>query len=306
VRVDVKKLGKVAVLMGGDNAERAISLASGRAAFDALQSIGADVHLIDTQQGIIEQCYQQGFDRALLALHGGAGEDGRIQGLLDVIQLPYTGSGTLSSSINMDKVISHAVFKAAHLPVIPEVSIESVSTKDQLIEQFGLPLCVKPINQGSSVGISKVVLREQFDPAFDEAQLFGDRVLVQPWIEGREIAIPVLAGVAYSVVEIITQEEFYTYRAKYDADAGTQFLCPADLSPALTRDVQSIAERAYAAAQCQGLARVDLLLDRDFNPFILELNTIPGLTSHSLCPMSFKAQGFSFVDLLVKMLEETL
>ena len=303
---DPKKYGKVAVILGGISSERDISLVSGNAAYDVLINLGIDAHKVDPKEGLVKQFTENKFDRAFIILHGTPGEDGTMQGFLDSINVPYTGSNVLSSAITMDKVISKKIWLQSDLPVLPFIESDDSGCQEQVIAKFGLPLCVKPPNEGSSYGVTKVKSADQFQAAFKLALQYHPTVLMEPWVEGRELSLPVFDGEAYPIVEIIPKDEFYTYKAKYDDDAGTEFPCPADIPADVAMEVESVALRAYQTTHCSGLARVDFMLDKDNKPWLMEVNTIPGLTEHSLSPTSFRSKGLDFEALVVKMLDKTL
>lgn len=300
-----EKFGRVAVLMGGEGAEREVSLKSGKAVLTALLEQGVDAFAIDTQD--IEQLKKLEFDRAYIVLHGGNGENGEMQGFLKTMKIPFTGCDVLASAITMDKVISKSIWRDAGLPVLPWVAMTSLSQKDHVIKTLGLPLALKPPAEGSSVGVSKVKTAEAFDAAYELAKKYDAIVLAEPWVTGREFAVPVIDGEAFPIVEIIPskQHEFFDYEAKY-TDHSTEYPCPCDIPDLLRAKLNEIALAAYKTTHCSGLVRVDFKTDLQGNPWLFEINTVPGYTSSSLAPRSTKVAGLDFHGLVIRVLESTL
>lgn len=303
--INTKKFGRVAVLMGGEGAEREVSLKSGKAVLQALLDQGVDAFGLDTKN--IDALKKTDFDRAYIVLHGGNGENGELQGFLKTLKIPFTGCDVLASAITMDKIISKKIWRDSGLPVLPWVEMKSLAEKEQVIKTLGLPLALKPPAEGSSFGVSKVTTVDGFDAAYELARKYDDVVLAEPWVTGREFAVPVIDGEAFPIIEIIPSKEhdFFDYAAKY-TDNNTQFPCPADISDALRLKFNEIALMAYKTTQCKGMVRVDFKTDEHVNPWLFELNTIPGYTSTSLVPRSTKVAGLDFHGLVIRVLELTL
>lgn len=299
------EFGKVAVLLGGISAEREVSLMSGTAILDGLLRQGVDAHAVDAGPHNIASLTAQGFDRAFIALHGRWGEDGIVQGALESIGMPYTGSGVLGCALAMDKVRSKQVWQTLGLPTAAYRVLRSVADLDGLVEELGLPLFLKPAREGSSVGIGKVSSSAELSPAYLAAAELGDDVLAEQFIPGPELTVAILNGQALPIVQMSTEHEFYDYHAKYLAD-DTQYVCPATLAPSLSAEIQDLALRAFAALDCRVWGRVDVMLDADQRPVLLEANTVPGMTSHSLVPMAAAANGLGFDELVLSILATTL
>lgn len=300
-----QRLGKVAVLVGGTSAERAVSLISGAAVLKGLLAKGVDAQAIDANPSNIGELKARGFDRAFIVLHGRWGEDGVVQGALQAIDLPYTGSGVLGCALAMDKVRTKQVWQTLGLPTAKYRVLKSEADLDGLVEELGLPLFLKPAREGSSVGIGKVSHESELLETYSKSAEVGDEVLAEQFIEGAELTVAILKGEALPVIRMSTDNEFYDYEAKYESD-DTQYFCPAGLSVELEQEVRSLALRAFDALDCDVWGRVDVMLDRDNKPLLLEVNTVPGMTSHSLVPMAAAATGRSFEDLVVEILETTL
>lgn len=293
--------GKVAVLMGGDSAEREISLRSGKAVLDSLLRSGVDAFGIDTGRDVIAALQNHSdIDRVLIMLHGGDGEDGRVQALLELMELPYTGSGVLASALAMDKARSKQLWLAGGLRT-PEFQLLSETTDwEALIADLGACF-VKPINEGSSIGISLAKTAEELQAAYLEAKRFDREVMAEKLISGAEYSVSILAGRSLPVIELRTGNVFYDFQAKYEA-ADTQYLCPCDLDTEKTAEIQHLAMAAYQQVGCHGWARADMMCDAEGHFWLLEINTVPGMTSHSLVPMSAKAAGISFDELVLQIL----
>lgn len=297
--------GKVAVLMGGLSAEREISLKSGAAVLAALQSRGVDAHGLDVGNDALAQLQSGGFDRAFNIMHGGIGENGVLQGVLDIMQLPYTGSGVLASAIGMDKWRNKLLWQAAGLPV-PECVLLTAQSEFALLEQmFDLPLFVKPANEGSSVGISMVKKPGELEAAYHEAAKYDSLVLAEKYLGGGEYTIAILNNEALPPVKIETSNDYYDYAAKYLQD-DTRYLCPCDLNDEQVARLQALALQAFAVLGAQGWGRIDILLDDSGEPYLLEANTVPGMTDHSLVPMAARAAGIEFDELVWRILSATL
>jgi len=301
-RFDKRDFGKVAVLMGGLSAEREISLQSGTAVYKALLDKGIDAHAVDVQKDIFQVLQQGHFDRAFIALHGRGGEDGVIQGALEVMGLPYTGSGVIGSALAMDKSRSKRIWQGEGLPTPDFVTLNRDSQWLAVIEQLELPLMVKPAHEGSSFGASKVVYANDIEPAWQNAAMYDETVLAEQWIEGREYTVPILKGEILPMIRLVTPREFYDYEAKYVANT-TEYLCPSGLDAKHEKELGQLALRAFKALAATGWGRVDLMLDDKNNAWLIEANTIPGMTSHSLVPMAARQVGMDFGDLAVAILE---
>ena len=298
--------GKVAVLLGGRSAEREISLKSGNAVLAALKSRGVDAHAFDPAERPLADLKTAGFDRVFLILHGRGGEDGTAQGALELLGIPYTGSGVMASAVGMDKWRSKLLWRGAGLPV-PDYALLAEDTDFDAVErQLGLPLFVKPANEGSSVGITKVKSPGTLAAAWREAAKHDALVLAERYVGGGEYTVAVLGegdGLrALPVVKIEPANEFYDYEAKYFRD-DTRYLCPSGLPAEREAEMQDLARRAFTVLGCRGWGRVDVLLDTDGTPYLLEINTAPGMTDHSLVPMAARAAGIGFPELCLKVLE---
>ena len=294
------------MLYGGRSAERDVSIMSGNGVLAALQSKGIDAHLFDTGVRTLAELAAEKFDRVFIALHGRFGEDGSLQGALELLGIPYTGSGVMASSVGMDKITTKIVWLAAGLPT-PRYAVLNVSSDlDAVCADLGLPLIVKPPHEGSTIGITKVSAANEFKAAFDIAAALDDSVLAEEFVTGREFTVAMLGSGANArplpVVEIVAPQGNYDYQNKYFTD-DTKYFCPAVLPEALTQEMQRLAVLAYRAIGCEGWGRVDFLLrESDQKPFLLEVNTSPGMTGHSLVPMAARAEGISYEDLCVEIL----
>lgn len=302
--------GKVGVLFGGRSAEREVSLMSGSGVLKALQSKGIDAHPFDPAERSLSELEAEKFDRVFIALHGRYGEDGTLQGVLEQLGIPYTGSGVMASSIGMDKVMTKRIWLNHGLPTPRFAVLDSKTASDEelskAIDDLGLPLMLKAPHEGSTIGISKVVAASEVRSGFANCAKYDEVVLAEEFITGRELTVPVLGkgrnACALPIVEIRAPQGNYDYQNKYFSD-DTQYLCPAPLDEALTQRIQSLAVRAFNAIGSSGWARIDFMLRAtDSEPFLLEINTSPGMTGHSLVPMSAKAAGMSYEDLCVEIL----
>jgi D-alanine-D-alanine ligase len=303
VRIDdAADFGRVAVLMGGASAEREISLLSGAAVLQALQERGIDASALDPSTGLEQLFSGARFDRAWIALHGRGGEDGVMQGALETLGLPYTGSGVLGSALAMDKLRSKRLFAAAGLATPRWRVMRSTGDAAGIVAELGLPLIVKPAGEGSSVGMTKVTAAAELPAAFAAARPFAGPVLVEEWISGGEYSVGVLQDEVLPAVRIETPRVFYDYEAKYFSD-DTRYYCPCGLAPDREAAFAGLARIAFGAVAATGWGRVDFLLPEDGVPRFLEVNTIPGMTSHSLVPMGAREAGIDFAELVWRVLE---
>lgn len=299
--MSIPDFGKVAVLLGGRSAEREISLESGEAVLNALLSKGVDAHPFDPAKLPMEALLQQGFKRAFITLHGRYGEDGSVQGALELMGLPYTGSGILASALAMDKWRTKLIWQAVGITTPRYAVIDAQSDVDEIANNLGLPLIIKPGREGSTIGLSKIETRQDFAKAYQLAAQHDVIVLAEQFIEGKELTAAILGDTPLPLVRIEVAGELYDYHAKYLAN-DTRYHCPSGLSAALNQQIQAQALRAHKILGCKGWSRVDLILDNDDQPFFLEANTSPGMTAHSLVPMAAKEAGISFEDLVIKIL----
>ena len=303
---DPNAFGRVAVLMGGTSAEREVSLDSGRNVLEALRARGIDAHAVDGIPALVDALVHGKFDRVFNILHGGrgGGEDGVLQGLLEALEVPYTGTGVLGSALAMDKIRTKQVWMSANLPtprferLAPDGDVRGAALR------LGLPVFVKPSSEGSSVGVARVADEAGIDEAIRVARDYGGEMLMERMIVGDELTVPVLGDVALPSIRIVPKQGWYDYNAKYLAD-DTQYLCPG-LEGAQEDAIRALALDAFRAAGCTGWGRVDVMRDRDGNLFLLEVNTAPGMTSHSLVPKSARAVGIEFDELCWRILEQTL
>lgn len=296
--------GKVAVLYGGRSAEREISLKSGAAVLDALLKNGVDAHLFDPAKQDLHKLLEDGFKRAFIALHGRFGEDGTMQGALELMNIPYTGSGVLASALAMDKWRSKLVWQAAGLPVPAYEMLDATSDLTAIAERLGLPLFIKPANEGSSVGISKVKKTGDMQAAYTAAAKHDKLVIAETFIGGGEYTVAILGNQALPVIKIEPANEFYDYEAKYLRN-DTRYLCPSGLSQEKETEMQRLALQGFALIGGAGWGRVDFLMDEAGHPYLLEINTVPGMTDHSLVPMAARQAGINFEQLVLSILELT-
>lgn len=302
---DPAAMGKVAVLFGGRSAEREISIRSGSGVLAALQRQGVDAHPFDPAERALDELRRDRFSRAFIALHGRYGEDGTVQGALELLGIPYTGSGVMASAIAMDKVFTKRVWITHGLPTPKFEVVRLGDTLESLPGILGLPLILKPPHEGSTIGVSKVEDPAQLAEAFELAARFDDTVLAEQFIAGAELTVAILGkdetARALPVIEIRAPGGQYDYHNKYFGQE-TQYLCPAPLPPQVALAVQQASVQAYRALGCEGWARVDLMLDAAQRPWLLEINTSPGMTDHSLVPMAALAQGISYDELVLSVL----
>ena len=299
-----EKFGKVAVLMGGDSAEREISLNSGGAVLAALQRSGVDAHGIDVGKEVLGQLESGDFDRVFIILHGRGGEDGVIQGALETLDLPYTGSGVLGSALAMEKHRTKALWRGMGLPTPDSVLIREADDLEQA-DGLGYPLMVKPSAEGSSIGMSKVESRDQLQRAWEAARDYDTRVLAERWVDGEEYTAAVLNGEMLPLIRLETPHQFYDYQAKYAVDT-TRYHCPCGLPEAQEKQLRGLCREAFEAVGAAGWGRVDLMLDQQQRPWLIEVNTVPGMTDHSLVPMAAKVAGITFDELVLRILESSV
>ncbi len=300
------RYGKVAVLMGGRSAERAISLKSGMAVLQTLQSAGVDAHGLDAADADFARVLAGGgYARVFIALHGRGGEDGVMQGMLEVLGLPYTGSGVLASALAMDKLRTKQVWNSAGIPTPPFTPLRDAGAVEALRDTLRYPVIVKPAHEGSSIGISKVETAEQLRPAWELARRYDEEVFAEQWITGQEFTAGILGPEALPLIRLETPNTFYDYAAKYEANT-TRYLIPCGLEPAREAALQTQAVAAFRAVGASGWGRVDFMVDAAGRAWFIEVNTIPGLTDHSLVPMAARASGLDFTALVCRILDTTL
>jgi D-alanine-D-alanine ligase len=299
------EFGRVAVILGGLSSEREVSLDTGAAVLAALTERGVDAHAWDPAQQSMGDFAHAGFERAWIALHGPGGEDGALQGLLQWLDIPYTGSGVLASAIAMDKVRSKHLFRAAGIPTPDYEVVSSREEASLAAERLGYPLVTKPAGEGSSVGMAMVFDPAELDDAVDLALRYGDVAIVETCIAGAEYTVGVLQGRALPSIRIETPRVFYDYRAKYESER-TEYICPGTASAAEEAVYADLALAAFAELGCSGWGRVDFMTGQDGQPLVLEVNTVPGMTSHSLVPMAARQTGIEFDELCWRILETSM
>ena len=307
-QVNVAALGKVGVLLGGKSGERDISLMSGKGVLDALISKGVNAHTFDSGRQAITELAAQKFDRVFIALHGRYGEDGTMQGLLEQMNLPYTGSGVLASALAIDKQATKRLWSSFDLATPRFAMLNAKSDWQKIIQDLGLPIIVKPAREGSSLGLSKVTKAEDLPAAYGLAAKLDRDVMAEQCIIGEELTCPIVGdgenARALPVIRIVAPDSNYDYHNKYFSD-DTKYLCPTGLDLALEKKVQELALSAYRALGCKGWGRADVMIDRETNqPYLLEMNTAPGMTGHSLVPMAAKAAGVEYADLVLWLLSK--
>jgi len=301
--VDIQALGKVAVVMGGWSAEREISLRSGREVLKALQSAGVDAHGVDADQAIAQTLLDKKFDRAFLVLHGRGGEDGHVQGALELAGIPYTGSDVLGSALAMNKVRSKRICSSHGIRTAEWFEVASQEEAITVAEKLGFPVIVKPVSEGSSIGVSKA-MQNAVPDAFEQAFQYGD-VMMERFIDGLEVTAAILGDQALPLVSMKTPNLFYDYDAKYFSEQ-TEYQCPVDLPEAVQQRIQATALKIFKVLGARDWGRVDFMLDANGDDYFMELNTAPGMTDHSLVPMAAKQTGLSFDALCLEILSMTL
>ncbi|MDR0218955.1 MAG: D-alanine--D-alanine ligase [Enterobacteriaceae bacterium] len=302
---------KVAVLFGGTSAEREVSLQSGQAVCAGLREAGVNAYTVDTKGFDVTQLREEGFNKVFIALHGRGGEDGTLQGVLEFLQIPYTGSGVMASALSMDKLRTKQLWQGANLPISPYVAINSQKFEQlndlqvkEYVQKLGLPLMVKPNLEGSSVGMTKVNDYSELRSALELAFQYDTDVLVEAWLSGPEYTVAFLGDELLPSIRIQASEVFYDYEAKYISNE-TKYFCPSGLSAEKEQELAELASRAYKAVGCSGWGRVDVMDDGKGNFYLLEVNTSPGMTSHSLVPMAARQMGLNFSQLVARILELT-
>ncbi|MFW2122778.1 D-alanine--D-alanine ligase [Acinetobacter ursingii] len=302
---NASKFGKVAVLFGGKSAEREVSLDSGNAVLEALLRSGVQAEAFDPKHRSVTELVN--YDRAFIVLHGRGGEDGQIQGTLEWLNVPYTGTGVQGSAIGMDKIKTKQIWQGTDLPTAPYRIINKDSNIDEIVDSLGLPVIIKPVHEGSSIGMSKVEKKEDFAQAIAKATEHDAIVMAEKWITGCEYTIVVLNGEALPVIRLEPPKDvaFYDYDAKYQRN-DVQYGIPSGLSESDEKQLQQLTLRAFQAVGASGWGRVDAMQDEQGNFWLLEINTVPGMTSHSLVPKAAKAVGIGFDELCVAILEQTL
>ena len=289
----------IAVLMGGYSTEREISLMSGKAVYKALLKNNVECFPFDLTEDNLDKLWIKEFDKAFIVLHGRGGEDGYIQSLLDKRKIPFTGSGVEASNLCMNKAHTKDVWLKHELPLSPSI----VATQGKPIDpiDFPLPWAVKPTMEGSSIGITKVENKNELDTALELAWQYNNEALIEHWIEGDEYTVAILGNQALPSIKIMSDHDFYDYDSKYFSNK-TEYLCPSDLSEKQEKNIRTIAMKAFNLTGASDWGRADFILDKDKNPYLLEINTVPGMTSHSLVPMAAKAAGMNFEQLVLKIL----
>lgn len=301
--IDIRRFGRVAVLFGGTAAERPISLISGREVLDALQAAGVNAEAFDPAERSVAEL--AGYDRAFIVLHGRGGEDGTMQGLLELMKIPYTGSGVLASAVGMDKARTKLIWLGAGLPTPAYRRLHAGMEFDKVAADLGLPLMIKPAHEGSSIGMCKVMRAEELPQGFATAAAYDSEVIAERWITGSEYTIVILGDRALPVIRLKTDRNFYDFEAKYQSH-DTQYLCPCGLTEAKEKELQALALEAFRTVGARGWGRIDAMMDEEGRFWLLEVNTVPGMTDHSLVPMAARAEGMEFQELVLTILAQTL
>lgn len=297
-----RDFGKVAVLMGGRSAEREISLMSGTAVLEALRRQGVDAHRFDPAERPLEDLKRDGFARVHIALHGRYGEDGTVQGALELMGIPYTGSGVMASALAMDKWRTKLIWLAAGIPTPRYRMLDAATDWASVAEELGIPLIVKPVREGSTIGLSKVKAAAELPDAYARAAQHDALVIAEQYIAGQELTASILGDMTLPLVRIQPAAELYDYQAKYFSDE-TKYFCPSGVAPEQERRIRALSLEAYRILGCRGWGRVDVILDAGNEPSFLEANTSPGMTAHSLVPMAAREAGIGFDELVMRILE---
>ncbi len=299
------RFGKVAVLLGGDSSEREVSLKSGAAVLAALVSQGVDAVAYDPREQGLAALVDGQYDRAFIVLHGRGGEDGKMQGFLETLGLPYTGSGVMASALGMDKLRTKLIWQSAGLPTPAFRILQEGDSFAEVLAEIGPAVMVKPAHEGSSIGMCRADSEAQLQEAFAEAKRYDGLVFAEQWVDGPEYTVAILNGQALPVIGLKTEHTFYDYEAKYLSN-DTRYLLPCGLSQDEEQQLQALALKAFEMVGCSGWGRVDVMRDQQGNFWLLEVNTVPGMTDHSLVPMAAKAAGMSFEELVLGILEQSL
>jgi len=299
--LDFKKIGRVGVLYGGVSAEREVSLESGRAIIDACTRLGVNVVDVDIKTDVIETIAAANIDLAFIALHGGIGEDGRLQSLLEMMGIPYTGSAVQASVVAMNKLLSKRIWQGIDLPTPKFYQLTVDDDFEKILESLGGHAIVKPANEGSSIGMAIVKSAAELQKAFEQASEYDQAVFAEELLRGAEYTVGILSNEVLPAIKLETDNVFYDYEAKYLSE-DTRYICPCGLSNSKEREIRDLSRWAFESLDCKGWGRVDLMMDDNENFKVLEVNTVPGMTSHSLVPMAAKATGYSFDELVAKIL----
>lgn len=303
----MSEFGKVAVMFGGNSAERDISLMSGQAVLDGLLASGVNAHAFDPKDTLLSELKEQGYDRVFNVLHGRGGEDGTLQGALDFLTMPYTGSGVLGAALSMDKIKTKQVWMSLGLPTAKFAVVQENKTIDYqaILDELGGIVMVKPANEGSSIGMAKVDNAQDLKEAIEQADKFDKEILLEQWIDGGEYTVSILGDLALPAIHMTTPNDFYDYQAKYQS-SETLYHCPCGLSVSDEKELGDIALKAFKAVNAKGWGRVDFMRGKDNCWYLLEVNTVPGMTQSSLVPKAAKQAGLSFNQLVIKILQQTL
>jgi len=304
MNASTQQFGKVAVLMGGWAAEREVSLNSGKAVLEGLLEKGIDAHGVDVDRDVLEVLKKENFDRVFNILHGRGGEDGELQGALEILQIPYTGCGVMASAISMDKLMTKRLWIGSGLPTPAFEILQADTDFEEVVEKLGLPVMVKPAQEGSSIGMSKVTEASQLRSAYEEAAKYDDVVFAEQWVTGKEFTVAILGDEVLPSIRLEADQEadFYDYAAKYITHK-TQYHCPSGLSESDEATLKTLSKTAFKVLGGKGWGRVDVMQDNVGTFWLIEVNTVPGMTDTSLVPMAAKQQGMSFADLTVEILK---
>ena len=304
MNASTQQFGKVAVLMGGWAAEREVSLNSGKAVLEGLLEKGIDAHGVDVDRDVLEVLKKENFDRVFNILHGRGGEDGELQGALEILQIPYTGCGVMASAISMDKLMTKRLWIGSGLPTPAFEILQADTDFEEVVEKLGLPVMVKPAQEGSSIGMSKVTEASQLRSAYEEAAKYDDVVFAEQWVTGKEFTVAILGDEVLPSIRLEADQEadFYDYAAKYITHK-TQYYCPSGLSESDEATLKTLSKTAFKVLGGKGWGRVDVMQDNVGTFWLIEVNTVPGMTDTSLVPMAAKQQGMSFADLTVEILK---
>ncbi len=303
---DASVFGKVAVVYGGQSAEREVSLQSGAGVLSGLLSVGVDAHGVDADRNLIGNLSAMAVDRVFIVLHGPGGEDGKLQGALEYAGIPYTGTGVLGSALCMDKIRTKDVWRANGLPTPAWMALNVESDLTEIGHALGFPVFIKPVHEGSSLGMTRVGHNSDIKAAFRRARELDSDILAESFIDGTEYTATILGDRVLPIIRLETQREFYDYEAKYSDDANTGYHCPCGLPPTRENELAGLVMQAFRLVGGAGWGRVDLMCDREGRPWLLEANTAPGMTSHSLVPMAAAAAAMEFPELVWRILETSL